>query len=63
MMSPIVGNTVNTVRNYTIFAELMRGETLDADRVLLSFDVVPLLTKILVDLAIKVAKERLRTQE
>ena len=42
------------------FAELIRSETLDADRFLVSFDVVSLSTKIPVDLTIKVAKERFR---
>ena len=31
ILSPIVGNTVNTVRNSTHFDEFIRGETLDAD--------------------------------
>ena len=60
ILSPIVGNTVNTVKNSAHFAEFIRVETLDAEKMLLSFDVVSLFTRIPVDLAIKVAKERLR---
>ena len=60
ILSPVVGNTVNTVKNSAHFAEFIRGETLDAHKMLVSFDVVSLFTKIAVDLAIKVAKERLR---
>ena len=60
ILSPIVGNTVNTVKNSAHFAEFIRGETLDADKMLVSFDVVSLFTKMPVDHAIKVAKERLR---
>jgi hypothetical protein len=39
---------------------LVRGKTIKADQVLVSFDVVSLFTNILVDLAIKVATKRLR---
>ena len=47
------------MKNSQHFAEFIRGQTLDADQMLVSFDVVSLLTKIPVDLAIKVATNRL----
>ena len=42
------------------FAHFIRGKTLDAEDELVSFDVVSLFTKIPIDLAIEVAKKRLR---
>jgi hypothetical protein len=56
----VVRNTENTVKNSCHFAEFVRGKTLKADQVLISFDVVSLFTNIPVDLAIKVATKRLR---
>ena len=59
ILSPVVGNTENTVKNSCHFAEFVRGKTLKADQVLVSFDVVSLFTNIPVDVAIKVATKRL----
>ena len=40
MLSPVGGNTENTVKNSYHFAEFVRGKNLKADQVLISFDVV-----------------------
>jgi hypothetical protein len=43
ILSPVMGNTENIVKNSCHFAEFVRGKTLKADQVLVSFDVVPCL--------------------
>ena len=54
----MVGNTVNTIKNFLEFADFIRGKTLNAEDELVSFDVVSLLTKIPIDLAIEVTKKK-----
>ena len=55
ILSPVMGNTENTVKNSCHFSEFVRGKTLKADQVLVSFDVVSLLTVQTSQLIIKVA--------
>jgi hypothetical protein len=61
-LSKIVGNRENTVKNSCHFAEFVRGKTIKADQMLVSFYVVSLFTNIPVDLAIKVATNPANTQ-
>ena len=60
ILSPVVGKTDHTVKNSCEFADFIRDKTLNACEELVSVDVVSLFTKIPVDLAVKVAEERLR---
>ena len=54
------GNTDFIVKNSSEFAHFIRDKPLNAYEELVSFDVVSLFTKILLDLAVKVAEDRLR---
>ena len=54
------GYLLRSVKNSCEFADFFRHKTLNACEELLSFDFVPLFTKIPPDLAVKVAEERLR---
>ena len=60
ILSLVVGNTDYTVKNSCEFADFIRDKTLNAYEELVSFDVISLFTKIPIDLAVKVAAERLR---
>ena len=60
ILSPVVRNTDYTVKNSCEFEDFIRDKTLNACEELVSFDVVSLFAKIPVDLAVKVAEERLR---
>ena len=54
------GNTDLIVKNSFEFAHFIRDKPLNACEELVSFDVVSLFTKIVLDLAVKVAEDRLR---
>ena len=59
-MSLVVGNKDSTVKNSSEFADFIRDKTPNACKEFVSFDVVSLFTRILVDFAVKFAEERLR---
>ena len=59
ILSPLTGNTPNTVPNSTAFTEFLRGQHIDSHEALLSFDVVSLFTNVLIDDACCVALRRL----
>ena len=58
ILSPLVGKTSSAVRNSREFISFCQSVSL-RDEVLISFDVISLFTKIPIDLALEVARERL----
>jgi len=63
ILSPLVGNTPSHVKNSTKFAEFISQQSVAPGEILLSFDVVSLFTNVQVELACRVAEERLSTDE
>ncbi|XP_022111650.1 uncharacterized protein LOC110990874, partial [Acanthaster planci] len=58
ILSPLTGNTPNTVPNSTAFAEFLRGQHISSHEALISFDVVSLFTNVPIDGACCVALRR-----
>ena len=59
LLSPLVGNTPTHIRNSSEFSTFINTQHL-GEEILVSFDVVSLFTKVLIELAIYVARERLQ---
>ncbi|XP_022111224.1 uncharacterized protein LOC110990496 [Acanthaster planci] len=59
ILSPLTGNTPNTVPNSIAFAEFLRAQHISSHEVLISFDVVSLFTNVPIDGACCVALRRL----
>ena len=59
ILSPLVGRSISHVKNSLVFAAFIAGQSLHPGTVQVSSDVVSLFTKVPVDLAARVAYERL----
>ena len=59
LLSPLVGNIPNHINNSSAFSNFVTTQHLE-EEILVSFDVVSLFTKVPIELAIQVAKERLQ---
>ena len=63
LLSSLVGNSSSAVRNSRDFAHFIQQEALEADEVLVSFDVISLFTCVPISLALDIAKECLEQDE
>ena len=63
IISPLVGKTSSHVKNSTHFAEFISMQSVYPGEVLVSFDVVSLFTNIPVNLACRIAEERLNADD
>ena len=61
IVSPLVGKTSSFVKNSAEFVQMMRQMKVDSEDILVSFDVVNLFTNILIDEALQVMTELLRS--
>ena len=61
LLRPLIGKSKHHVRNSSDFASPVTHELLQTDEIMVSFDVVSLYTKVLIQLAINIAKLRLQS--
>ena len=63
ILSPLVGKSPSYMRNSADFASFIAGQAVHQGMTLVSFDIVLLFTKVPVNLAAKVAQERLTADQ
>ena len=59
ILSPLGGNSIHHVANSQTFTEAIKGERVEEDEELRSYDVTALFTSVLIDKALKVIQSRL----